>query len=54
MTNGITNKIRAERRWARRSTERVLNREGWKTINGHAEYIGRGAAGRRLSEFSRQ
>ena len=49
VTNGINNKIRAARRRALRGTERVLNSHGWQTINRQIEYVGKGAAGRRLS-----
>jgi hypothetical protein len=41
MTNGITNKIRAARRRTLRAIERILNSYGWKTIDGHAQYVGR-------------
>ena len=50
--NGISKELRAARRRHLRAIQRILNSHGWKTINRHLEYVGKGAAGRRLSRVT--
>jgi len=39
--NGISRKIRKERRQLRRWTEGILRSQGWQTIDGRPEYVGK-------------